>query len=171
MQKQTSSLTSISLAQREPEEQELELPMMLEARKRAPSLCSEDDAPSPSALSDHTPRRVEPVCKATFYPFFTAFHQSTVLPLIVARLFATTWHYILHNALNIFTCHAHSWVVQCMQPADNRGFFTKLLHFCIGNWEKALVLGIIITLIVLVSVKVSLSLPCTSSIAAGCITC
>ena len=44
----------------------------------------------------------------------------------------------------------------CMQPADTRGFFTKVLHFCIGNWEKALMLGIIITLIVLVSVKVSL---------------
>lgn len=42
-----------------------------------------------------------------------------------------------------------------MQPTDKRGFFTKLLHFCIGNWEKALVLGIIITLIVLVSVKVT----------------
>lgn len=42
----------------------------------------------------------------------------------------------------------------CLQPEDNRRFFTKLLHFCISNWEKALVLGILITLIVLVSVKV-----------------
>ena len=61
MHKQASSLTSISLAEKEPDEQELELPMMLDARKRAPSLFSEDDVPSPSALSDSTPRRAEPV--------------------------------------------------------------------------------------------------------------
>jgi hypothetical protein len=42
-----------------------------------------------------------------------------------------------------------------LQPEDTRGFFTKVLHFCIGNWEKALILGILITLIVLVSVKVT----------------
>ncbi len=42
-----------------------------------------------------------------------------------------------------------------LQAEDTRGFFTKLLHFCIGNWEKALILGILITLIVLVSVKVT----------------
>ncbi len=42
-----------------------------------------------------------------------------------------------------------------LQSEDTRGFFTKVLHFCIGNWEKALILGILITLIVLVSVKVT----------------
>ncbi len=42
-----------------------------------------------------------------------------------------------------------------LQAEDTRGFFTKVLHFCIGNWEKALILGILITLIVLVSVKVT----------------
>lgn len=52
--------------------------------------------------------------------------------------------------------HVHALTVLCrLQPEDNRRFFTKLLHFCISNWEKALVLGILITLIVLVSVKVS----------------
>ena len=54
MLKQTpsfSTLTSPSLAEREPEEQELELPIMLEARKRTASLFSEDDLPSPSSLS------------------------------------------------------------------------------------------------------------------------
>ena len=51
--------------------------------------------------------------------------------------------------------HASVTLLICqLQPEDNRGFFTKLLHFCISNWEKALVLGILITLIVLVSVKV-----------------
>lgn len=51
--------------------------------------------------------------------------------------------------------HASDGLVCCVQPEDNRSFFTKLLHFCISNWEKALVLGILITLIVLVSVKVT----------------
>lgn len=91
-----STLTSPSLADKEPEEQELELPM-LEARKRNPSLFSEDDLPSPSSISAER-RRKEPA-------------------------------------------------------EDKRGFVTKVLHFCIGNWEKALILGILITLIVLVSVK------------------
>ena len=54
-----STLTSPSLADKEPEEQELELPM-LEARKRNPSLFSEDDLPSPSSISAER-RRKEPV--------------------------------------------------------------------------------------------------------------
>ncbi|KAL3136439.1 hypothetical protein ABBQ38_005694 [Trebouxia sp. C0009 RCD-2024] len=90
-----SALTSPSLTEREPEQQALEMPIMLEARRRTPSLFSEDDLPSPGSLS--------------------ARHKDP--------------------------------------PEDNRRFFTKLLHFCISNWEKALVLGILITLIVLVSVK------------------
>lgn len=54
-----STLTSPSLAEKEPEEQELELPM-LEARKRNPSIFSEDDLPSPSSISAER-RRKEPV--------------------------------------------------------------------------------------------------------------
>lgn len=54
-----STLTSPSLAVHEPEEQELELPM-LEARKRNPSLFSEDDLPSPSSISAEHIRK-EPV--------------------------------------------------------------------------------------------------------------
>lgn len=53
-----SALTSPSLAEREPEQQALELPIMLEARRRTPSLFSEDDLPSPSSLSA---RHKEPV--------------------------------------------------------------------------------------------------------------
>ena len=135
MHKQTSSLTSISLAEREPEEQELELPMMLDARKRAASLFSEDDLPSPSALSASA-RRTEPV-------------------RIWLRVYVTTTVQHLLPADQCCASCTCSHVCFLLQQADNRGFFTKLLHFCIGNWEKALVLGIIITLIVLVSVKVS----------------
>ncbi len=59
-----STLTSPSLADKEPEEQELELPM-LEARKRNPSLFSEDDLPSPSSISAER-RRTEPVRLSRF---------------------------------------------------------------------------------------------------------
>lgn len=99
MLKQTpsfSTLTAPSLLEKAPEEQELELPM-LEARKRNPSIFSEDDLPSPSSISAERRQR-DP-------------------------------------------------------PEDTRGLFTKVLHFCISNWEKALILGVLITLIVLVSVK------------------
>ena len=53
-----SALTSPSLAEKAPEEQALELPIMLEARRRTPSLFSEDDLPSPGSLSA---RHKEPV--------------------------------------------------------------------------------------------------------------
>lgn len=135
MQKQTSSLTSISLAEREPEEQELELPMMLDARKRAASLFSEDDLPSPSALSASA-RRADPV-----RVWLLACATPAMQHLLPAECCPASCN------------DENTWFL--LQQADNRGFFTKLLHFCIGNWEKALVLGIIITLIVLVSVKVS----------------
>ena len=58
--------------------------------------------------------------------------------------------------LTATTCQ-HLCTISCLQPEDNRRVITKLLHFCISNWEKALVLGILITLIVLVSVKVTLN--------------
>lgn len=63
-----STLTSPSLADKEPEEQELELPM-LEARKRNPSLFSEDDLPSPSSISAER-RRKEPVRLSRFASAF-----------------------------------------------------------------------------------------------------
>ena len=63
-----SALTSPSLAKKEPEEQALELPIMLEARRRTPSLFSEDDLPSPSSLSV---RHKEPVsCSQNSATFF-----------------------------------------------------------------------------------------------------
>lgn len=99
MLKQSSSfspLTTPSLVEREPEEQELELPM-LEARKRTPSIFSEDDLPSPNSVEAERRRKDA--------------------------------------------------------PEDNRSIITKVIHFCMCNWEKALILAIIITLIVLVSVK------------------
>lgn len=140
-----STLTSPSLVEKAPEEQELELPM-LEARKRNPSIFSEDDLPSPSSISAE--RRKEPVriCSPCNLQSMSA--SGLTQSIFQCCLCSSIW--------SLQLCVDD--VQFCLQVADNRTFFTKVLHFCISNWEKALILGILITLIVLVSVKVSLCL-------------
>lgn len=137
-----STLTSPSLVEKAPEEQELELPM-LEARKRNPSIFSEDDLPSPSSISAE--RRKEPV---------RICNPCNVQSISAAGLNKSRFKCCLH----LVAAAPHYETPSCLQAADNRTFITKVLHFCISNWEKALILGILITLIVLVSVKVGLVL-------------
>lgn len=148
MLKQTpsfSTLTAPSLLEKAPEEQELELPM-LEARKRNPSIFSEDDLPSPSSISAERRQRDPVCCPHTDAPDLPKASKSDFHTLGCA------------SSLNVSLClviHTDSMICHCSQPEDTRGLFTKVLHFCISNWEKALILGVLITLIVLVSVKVT----------------
>ena len=63
----------------------------------------------------------------------------------------------LHSAAHVGCTTPTASLPACpsLQPAaDKRSVFARIFHFCLGNWEKALVLAVIITLIVLVSVKV-----------------